>query len=87
MAEDAWSLQALGCAPAVAQPRTYWRIETQAEGIRDFYRVKDACEYAYNAPLILRIEERHAGDQADDPPLRRVDILDFGDICGGYWPD
>ena len=42
----------------MAESRTYWRIETQSEGVRDFYNLRDACNYSYNAPLILRIEER-----------------------------
>jgi hypothetical protein len=34
---------------------------------------------------MLRIQERAAGDEPDDPPLRRVDWLALEDLCGPYW--
>jgi len=71
----------------MAESQRYWRIETQSEGVRDFYSLKAACEYSYNAPLILRIEERLVGDQPHDRPVRRVDSLGLGDLCSDYWPE
>jgi hypothetical protein len=84
-----WSAPEMASVGSILRPmaegRTYWRIETQSEGVRDFFRFKEACEYAQSAPLILRIEERRVGDSGDGPPLRRLGIDDFGEMCGDQW--